>query len=418
MTLTIGRFSTADEATVDQSGNSVTFGFHLRPTVASDDDHFHALVQQVLGLVDNEDEEVVPVTWSQDATFDGFYRVTSVSIPNSPIRIRDGIVLNCSVTLERLRGYANPIWEITGNFVVRTNGNGVTNPGGFVALPEDATQRLVKSSSTATLGSGTITTATGTLHRFDLAVASYPSFIATLAAAPSDFFDGAALIEVKYGSSWYTAIGRDIPSTPATGVRLSNGIIRVGWVDDGGDIRIRLEVWNGSAWETSAEDFVPVFDTTSNLEPVGAVNILRNSPEQVIVSVPHQYTSASSPYFLLTFSLARGFFGVELTMGTLSGSSSLTFNLAADTITASTSITGGIRRTSNDASGNRWWMVSALAPTKDLVNGDLTVTGTTPHSFALGMELNGSGAAAGQDAVTTSDQFYAAISQRQRAVTR
>ncbi len=78
MSFTIGRFTAPSEPTsVDIDGNTVTFGFHVIPaaaTVAA----LQPLRQQMLGLVENRDEEVVPVVWSADDSFDGFYRVVGL----------------------------------------------------------------------------------------------------------------------------------------------------------------------------------------------------------------------------------------------------------------------------------------------------------------------------------------------------
>jgi hypothetical protein len=420
VTLTIGRFSTPDEASVDQSGNSVTFGFHLRPTVASDDDHFHALVQQVLGLVDNEDEEVVPVTWSQDATFDGFYRVTSVSVPNSPIRIRDGIVLNCSITLERLRGYATAEQEETVISVLRTNGHGWA--GGTnsykVGVPAASTSSLLRGVG-VTAGSyiDNVPSATGAI---DLFIAqddgTTDNATITFSCPPASQYAGAAMIEAKYGSTWYPVVGRNLPSSGTfANVRVSNGLIRATFSSTS---LISMEVWNGSAWEAASETFqVVAVAGTLAFKPQDPWSILRNGPD--MVSIGARAVVTGDKYAgTLSISLIRGSLVLDVTPSWATGAPD-TWRLEATTNTACTSNTGGLYRTSNDANGNRWVLLGAPALTKDAVNGKITLSSSAVSaSFGIGMELNGSGSSANYAVAVLTEGWFVAHGLRQRVIVR
>jgi hypothetical protein len=421
MTLTIGRFSTPDEATVDQSGNSVTFGFHLRPTVASDDDHFHALVQQVLGLVDNEDEEVVPVTWSQDATFDGFYRVSSVSVPNSPIRIRDGIVLNCSITLERLRGYANPYFEVTTQAVVLTNGHSITTPTTVVGYNVALTSSYFRPDLRPSL------TGVSTANRHDeIGQGTDISQVYRLAAPltatqfrfagnPARYYYGACKIEIKYGSTWYVAIGRQVPG-PLTTWRLTNGSIRFTFASGQA---LAVEIWSSTSvsWESAPTGALHAIDTSGTFAPAHDADtaiwlqpeILRNGPEHVIVRV-----NGSSRSF--TYSLQRGAYLMRCSW---TDATAVKYGFAFNGTVAMTALTGGAYQTSNDANGNRMVFGTAAARTNDLVNGKTYVTtAATTGSLFVGMELDGSSANAANVASALVDQFIGATSWSQRVIVR
>jgi len=86
---------------------------------------------------------------------------------------------------------------------------------------------------------------------------------------------------------------------------------------------------------------------------------------------------------------------------------------------AGTNVTGGIRVTSNDANGNRVVMAMAAAHTTDTATTSIQNTSTaTSGNFGLGVELGGSSAAAGNQAAQLVDQYFGAVSWRQRVVNR
>jgi hypothetical protein len=82
------------------------------------------------------------------------------------------------------------------------------------------------------------------------------------------------------------------------------------------------------------------------------------------------------------------------------------------TATASTSITGGIRRTSNNAAGNRELIASATNASADTTNGSLTTTSITQETFGVGCEVAGSSATGQNTAANQMEEWFAAISER------
>ena len=77
-TMYIGRADAlyVDKASPSPDGDRLTIAGTV---IAADRYEYAARRQQITGLVDNPDEEIVPLQWTSDGVFDGFYRVISAS---------------------------------------------------------------------------------------------------------------------------------------------------------------------------------------------------------------------------------------------------------------------------------------------------------------------------------------------------
>lgn len=413
MSFTIGRFTAPSEPTsVDIDGNTVTFGFHVIPaaaTVAA----LQPLRQQMLGLVENRDEEVVPIVWSADDSFDGFYRVVGVQAPSDQMMINAGRTMNCSVTLERLTDYANPTFEVTVQSVVRTNGHGISTPSTVVAYAPDETfdpgPDLTSASEWSRPPDFTFSvTATARAYR----IAAPLSLTAwRYSAAPVDYYGGACLLEVKYSDgNWYPVTGRQVPY--ALDWRISNGLVRLTAAPSTTAADGTFEVYaSGSGWESIGvehSDGVRL-GRAPNLDDAQPLQILRNSPEQVSVKI-----QAGERFVVWT--LQRG---AHVALGAWGARVAQQWGLAMSSAVGGTNVTGGIRVTSNDANGNRVVFAMAAAHTTDTGVTSIVNTSTaTSGNFGLGIELGGSSAAAGNQAANIVDQYFGAVSWRQRVVNR
>ena len=72
-----------------------------------DDPNVEFAAEQFAAYVDSADETFVPVRFVGPTAWDGFYRVTDVQASASPSKL-----LGLSVSLERVRGFAAPIfWD-------------------------------------------------------------------------------------------------------------------------------------------------------------------------------------------------------------------------------------------------------------------------------------------------------------------
>jgi len=91
MSMTVGRCSIARDpypGSFSQQGNVVSFRSDNGATSLTQST---ALNQQLLGLVENWDEDTFPFTWSLDSTYDGFYKIRSVQVDPESVYITSGV---------------------------------------------------------------------------------------------------------------------------------------------------------------------------------------------------------------------------------------------------------------------------------------------------------------------------------------
>jgi hypothetical protein len=426
VSMTIGRCTVENPDQVKQTGAST---FEL--TVELDADtvaEMKAKRQQLAGLVDNPDEDVVPVTWSEDSTLDGFYRVTGVSVPSAPLMLDNGYVPPATVNLQRVGGYANPWFEITTQSVVRTNGHSLTVPSTIIATgPGQPTSSDNVVDLYPDLGGATTSPIRYVEGGYEMrcfrTAAPEPITSVRYVARPEWFYLGAATLEVQYGTStWYPVVGNQLydhgalvpAGSPISAWRLGNGIIRMtSTTDETSNGTATIEAWDdgASAWQTQ-----PTFGFVSNGGPgnlgpramIKAPVILRNSPEQVSVRV-------QSSRIAETWSIQRGAMFVVGHIYNPAAAGGYELGLSG---VAGTSITGGVRETSNNAAGDRMVFACAATRTADTANTTVQQSAApyTSQTFMAGVELDGSSAATGNTAANLVDQFIGAVSWRQRIV--
>lgn len=422
MSFTLGRASLpSDPSRASWSGDQLTISGWINPTTANDTNHAYALRQQLLGLMNNPDEQVFPCTFSVDPNWDGYYYVNSVSVNGEPGLMEIQGRMQYSVTLTKLiAGYARPLMEVLAATAVRTNTFGIAAPSAMlVSSVSTAAGYYLDTDFSSTLGASgsNIQTPEGGGYVVPwLKAAPSSAASGTYYVPPASFYNGACRLEVLYGSTYWPVMGAQIPNATAGNWRLSNGLVRV---SPTATTNLLVEVWTGAAWESAS------FLTTSG---AGAVTlavsgdatagyytpaILRNSPESAAVRL--RSTSASGSY---TLAIARGSRLVTMSWQLFSG---LTGDVGMKTSAAAgaTAITGGIRRTADDANGNRFVICSQGAFTSDLVNGGLYLTAAAASgAIGFGLELNGSTASAPNQATDLRNQFFGVTSARHSVVVR
>jgi hypothetical protein len=426
MTLTIGRVAfTQDPSEISYSGDSLQVaGWFFGTTLA----HATVIRQQMLGLDGNDDEPEVPVTWTGDTDFDGYYTVDSVAVSAVLGVSYEQLGFKYSMQLERVQGgFASPICEVATSVALRTNGHAVTIPNGRTGLPSASTFTAGR------YGSGVYTiaysttlvraSATGDVTLY-AAVPTRGSFLAlTYATLPADHYDGSAMIEQSVGGVWYPVVGDQIGRVAGNSLRIGNGLIRITFHTDG---VISSELWDGTVWE-SATSFNITAPSSGTWMAEGGWRIIRNDPSSCAIQTSIAVSVAAVDYFprTVTISLERGamlaHFAVDGLYYDYGSPWDEALDMRAVTNTASTSLTGGIRQTSDNPQGHRWMMMCASAVTKDLVNGRLTIAApgaTLVGQFGLGWERDGSTSASVYDAVEIADNFFVALGMRQRVVAR
>lgn len=447
MTLTIGRVSVAAPTGIAHSGDRLSLTFDILPATLAE---AKVRRQQVLGLADNPDEPVVPVTWSDDSDYDGYYHVASASV-SPTITYLTGRLLRCSVELERIGGgYAKPMIEVAVAAAVRSNQQSVTtlNPpaasGWLVTGFPVGNGEAGNTASLFTLaGYGSpLGTATGNLQTATIAsLTNATSDVLWYYSQPADFYDGAAMIEVSRdnGSTWYPVVGRQIPSGVTLYWRISNGLVRVSPSFDDVNVRgeLLVEVWSGSAWESmptmrrrfdssgSTIGHFGFLDPTSNAtyqytDPV----ILANGADQVALQIPQANGRTE------TYTLRRGVPFVDLTLigpaaeyrGVSATAASWTLLEADDIAASGTADIGGSGAT--DGNGNSLIVTSsgAAGPTVSISSTTLVIYPASSGSaarYAIGVTSDPAGsttASLATAAVATS--MFTAVATRQQVTSR
>lgn len=406
--LTIGRVGLdADQVEVndwDQSGRTISVSGELWSTVAD----AKVLRQQLAGYVDNLDEPIVPVTWSEDSSVDGYYWVRSADVTTMPVSLVTGI-FGFSVTLEQVDGFAGPLMETVITGAVRSNAHSITSSNAVAAIGvSDEVLEFNDSSNPVSSGKFTRSAEDGTVR-----IIKTNTYVRrqSFSIAPADWYLTSARIEL--GSPLRAVVGSQIPET-MTDWRLSNGLVRVAITASG----FTLSGWDGSAWSTAKVLQFTFSGTAISTYTIAGVRVLRNSPEECILRVSFDIPSA-----LLTAlgaGAVRGYADVALRRGdrmarfVLVTSRTLsTPGVKLQTTEAGTNLTGGLRATSNDADGHRYVLSTPVAHTTDTTNGAIAATGTIDEfPFAAGLEIDGSSAATNDVAQTIIYQYMAATSER------
>lgn len=438
MSLRIGRVTLEDPRQVVVDGDTISLSVDL---LASSLEELQALRQQVNGLQDDIDDPVVPVTWSEDAAFDGFYHVVSASVPSVDSMLHAFYLPECSVTLERIAGATAPLIESDASAVVRTNSVGITN-----GEPEAISEVYHESSTTYTRGgSGPIVRvgADGDVYcSYDAA-----PFTAVRQAFPSisNRYAGMAQLEVKYGSTWHTVVGQQVPASAGGNWRLSNGLVRftattytgtsttrggllVEVYDSGAwrsTVTMKQGTWDGAAFTDAADPFGGIGDAS---QPDGAVStsipvrVLRNSPETVTIGWHKernatQFLSLDAGAMFATLTTRAPGFTIEPMLRPVASEGGHGLGTGSGY-----TYDPGVQRSSNDANGNRYVILYVATNGWFSQNGGIrhgaNITAGTSVTWGIGVVLGGSSAAAGNTGLELADQFVGQAAWRQRVVVR
>lgn len=406
--LTIGRIS-GDLAVTNVSSFEVNGDYARVQGRLSAEDPEVALWQREMfrGLSFESDESIVPVTYDSDPLADGFYRVLDVNV--NPERFPIG-AFPFSMDLQRIASSSSPAFESVLLGALRVNGHGIvvgsTVP--WVAVPDDAHYfdpgpLPISPSVNRTSADGVVTIHfDGTNQRLNDAIARW-------SISPALAYVGAAKLEV--GTTLRTVVGRQIQNLTANW-RLSNGLLRITPVSGSSDLDISC--YDGTQWDNAVRfDFgYDVATFFAGFSPYVAVTVLRNSPEAVSIRLSAPPAFKIGNLHTVDLTLRRGARMVEVCM-----SSDVGFKgrIKMTTPAAATALTGGIRGTSNNASGNRFVLSTPLSFTSDMVNGGLyNTSASTSVPLAVGFEVGGSGAT---ETIETAQsliyQYHAALSERQ-----
>lgn len=400
MTLTIGRVDpfTVGPYNIQHRGDRLRFDVDIHADTFAE---AQAVRAQLLGHADNDDEPVIPITWTGDDHLDGFYQVRGVQAQPDNTYTAGGAI-RCRVDLDRVvGGWSNPRFETNAISKPITDGWSLagTLPSGDSHTTITAFTTLREQSQAGNI-TNVVDSADGDLYLvYDRESAGFDlSFPATL-AEPSKFYWGAPKVEVDITGSgdWVIVVGRQLPDAQnyAGRWRISNGLCRVTpvFANDG---ELTLEVYDDGAggWTTVAT--VDRYSATQSLgfATSGASGtqvwippqILRNSIDAVVL----RFTGYADQEQTLT--MRRGVSGVTH-QGLLSEvrhtsePQAGTGYTRADLGASSGTTVQAVYRSSNDNNGNRWvWATPDGSVTSDTTNGRLGATASSP--LFMGVTFN------------------------------
>lgn len=370
--------------------------------------------QQFLGYVDSPDEDFVPVTWADQPSVDGFYRVLTVDFVPHVSGAFNGVYV-FSLVLEKVRGFAAPMFEsvVLGALRVNTSGivTGTSVPGQGLSLAVVGYNAgAVTPTVTTRLGVG------GDVKFFsggsNFLYNAKPSFF----LSPANWYRSAATLRV--GSPLAVSTGRQVANTPVAW-DLSNGLIRISQSIVGGGLV--LETASFGNWVSAGTwELLRFTVSTFALPAPHTITVLRNSPEEVAIRLSYDSgTVVSASNFLITadVSLRRGAYHATVVISAPQafpwGVSQARFDPAVDDYAA---LTGGFR-TNELFNTHQLWMSSANACT--FTNGVFTLTTAgTRWSGAIGIIPGGSNAVGQNTGQNQIYQFMAAQKEKVTVVAR
>lgn len=430
MTMTIGRTSLR-VSSLRVDGDTVSI---VGAVLGTDSASVDAARQRLTGMVNSLDQNAVPVTWTVEPSFDGYYVVVSADV--SEVGPHPSRTARVAVTLARFStAYASVVHETLGTVVTRTNVAGATAAATW-AIPSSASFDPPNGWKNTALS--TRVTSTGTVNVVPLTVSS-SAITGRFTVPASAHYEGAATIEHRYSAAgaYHVMEGRHAPLSPSSW-RLSNGLLRITPSTTANHL-IDVSAYDGSAWSTatawtvSASNKVPPNGNASGRYPqIMAARIVKNAPEAATIRLIWRYTDETTGAGLanrtaVTNAIENQPQVVDITLRRGDRVASLDFSnrvAAVPYITLSlngtpggSSITGGVVETSADASGNKAVILGAgtlTAPTTVALEQQST-SGSAPMQFAIGYVVPA--AAATPDAATDlAGQYFGAVAEKQRAV--
>lgn len=442
MTLYIGRNAIpSDPDVIGMDGDTLSLTFDLDTTEVTSANRIADMKYKrhgLLGIANNADEPVIPFTWDQDATFDGFYIPEGISVPSTPAMLGNGYVPGCTAQLRRIQSFYTPQFEVVAQVVTRSNPHGVTVPvpvilpvpnssilnewlpADYVGMPALTTiANRSHQDVSPNLGGFASTTNNNATQYGVAASASGALYSWRYSTPPSRYYTGCCSI---YGVDAATGlvfpiVGRKVPRL--TKWYITNGIVRLTSGDGANEGTI--DVWNGAAWETAqvrhymqpgSSVFAIGGHTTGGI--FSRVAIVKNSPELVIVRC---YT----PQVTFTYTIKRGDRFVECSwQNTQNANSPWGIEFVGKALTT---LTGCAYASAVDANGNRVTVGSDIGHSLTVVGGGgnvyhPTVAAQSGRAY-VGVIFNGqttSGSVPFEGPLDIRDQFLGAVVPRQRVV--
>lgn len=376
---------------------------------------------QILGLR-GFDESVVPVTFSEAPELDGFYRVLDASCDFVMIgsATQDALV-PWTVTLEEGAASRQPRVELYTVYSLMINNGGATTCDVVVAVP-GPTVDVDPVFTADTSGSRSVAEGSSVVYVADTSTtAAQTNGYSTFTVPPASYYHGSVKIEHDIGSSTFRhAMGRpDLPSAGPSSesavLRLGNGLVRLVLTYSNATVSdLSVQWWDGTQWDTATEFYVEGVTTHGELT-YHSVEVLHNTAEYGAVRLRAIPASTAVGATHVDVSLRRGSRWLSV-IPTSTAAPSGGWRLGFTASTASTTLANGLRRTSNNAGGNREILFNRGSHTKDLTNGRLTDAALLTAPFGIGCEIAGSSATGQNTAANQLDEFLGVVTETAQIV--
>jgi hypothetical protein len=360
---------------------------------------------------------LVSATYTLDSQFNAFYILSQSRVESVPVTYLRGGLIPYEVALVRIGGTGRTEFQSNVSGTVLTNDYGLdegeVRP--FIAPPIN---HAVFDWAVGGLAAVSRVTSDGSISTFTCTSGGFVTD-ASWGVAPIDFYRGSSRLYVDGN----LRAGRDVPATPADW-EMHNGIIRVRPETSAGVTtgRVLVDMWGGAAWE-SEKDWAFSHSGGTKISSFDFLAVNRNDPECVSIRLVAE-GGASSARDTVDLLLRRGSAFVSVIYSRTREVDS-TMAVVRDTAEAGTAFTPtgasgavGVHATANDAAGNRYLVMSPQAHTNDTGTGGVSVATTTLVKAAIGFEIDGTLAIAGNTASDVALQYFGWLSERVRAVWR
>jgi hypothetical protein len=421
MTVTIGRCVLPDPSDVSSGGGVVSMSglaYSTETLVADRAAEMQAREMQLLGMVNNPDEDVFPVVWDAESRYDGFYRVLDASWS----WVNDGSgrasVAEWSVTLE---GIGTDVVYETSTVAVQRHIS-LTPTSATVTTHVD--DKHLPSGGGYDPGSVTTYNRTGAEGTVIVTArsATLPWSYNIQIRRPADtYYDGAARIEIQGADNvWYPWVGRQLPSSAAGRWRIGNSLVRLTPAATVGDLTFEVYDATALAWEgytvrsgtyqvvggTWTDELFFAQDVGGNEWTVP--EIIRNEPGKVIIAgTSDVLTTGGRRPVRQIMTLTAGAHHVEYfpTVPSIASFFHRYVAVVPSTAGSTAGLTQAVQANATDVSGNRYLFACTQNSDADTTNGRLRMATSSIGSLAIGIVKNAASPATNDAATAVVDQF-------------
>jgi hypothetical protein len=399
-----------DASTITQSGRS----FHLDGIQSGTTAGLLWLRDQFMGLLDPGSDPVIPVRFSTISQLDGYYRVDGAQVdhPRGGLGASgSGNWTTWSVDLTRITDWAKPRVDVYLASALLPNTLSVTSGDYLVGAPGTFDVHSLISIDHTRPNSDGMNQAVAYLAGATAA----QTLTGRASIRPQYWYQGGCRVEydVNNDGNYYAVVGRQPIPTPNTGrLRISNGLVRLNWNDSSGPLNIYW--YDGSTWD-GPTGFTLQYSAV-DLAAYSAT-VTRNTPQEC--SVRFETGGAGGSLAGGTWadvSVRRGSRNVYIYLSSSDSLVSLTaaWNGKFTTSTACTTLTSGLRRTSNNAGGNREIIGADKGSTITTGSGQVGVPALAGWAmYAIGCEVDGSSATGNKTAAHQLAELFYPVSVSQ-----